>query len=262
METYQKENITNCPRALMREYEYQNKHCVRIGRLGFTGPVLRYYIVRVVPPAVSPINSSIKKNQDWRIAMPTNETLLEWGICPRCEYSVIVLYDKKYDNLYKCARCGQHGVAGDFLTMDELQQQFADLVELEFQVFLHKIVLCAEAKRRGPGAVASLSNYRRYTKQTINRLAQLHDLPDYLKDPTLQIGVYWAALKLASDGDDVNMENFMAWIEEAIVNEWSLKEFKEYHGIATDRRQPVFDGVAELVRAGEYQWKDAEVKVY
>lgn len=198
--------------------------------------------------------------------MPTNETLLEWGICPRCEYSVIV-EDTSYTifkgPVWKCARCeftGFGGQSNEFLPLDDLQQLFANWKQQEFELFKAGIILCAEAKRRG--VTGSLAQYRGYTTQSINRLAALEDLPEYLWSPELPQGIYWQALLMASDGDDVDLDKFAELIEEAIRNSWSLKEFKERHGIVTDRRQPVFDGVAELVRAGEYEWKDAKVRVY
>jgi hypothetical protein len=197
------------------------------------------------------------------MTMPTNEQLSENGICPICGWHIVTEDVGWTSDLWVCRRCKYAGPSGDFITLDDLQQQFADLTELEFNVFLYRIALCAEAKRRGPGAVASLCEYRQYTKQTINRLAVLDNLPDYLKCPDLQLGVYWQALRMSSNGDDVDLDKFAELVEEAIVNQWSLREFKEHHGVAApDRRQPVFDGEAELVQAGEYQWKNVEVKVY
>jgi hypothetical protein len=199
--------------------------------------------------------------------MPTNEKLLDGGICPRCEWHLIqeghFASQTPNTRMGKCLRCGYIGRNGDFITLDDLAQSFANLKEKEFELFKAKVAFCAEARRRGPEAVKALCGYLSYTPQSVKRLGQLHDLPEYLLDPQLPPGVYWAAMKLAADGDDLDMEKFMAMIEKAIVNQWSLAEFKEYHGIVTpDRRQPVYDGVAELVRADGDQWEDVEVKVY
>jgi hypothetical protein len=202
-----------------------------------------------------------------RRTMPTNETFLEWGICPRCEYHIIV-EDTSYTifkgPVWKCARCefaGFGGFSNEFLPLDTLQQMFAEWKLVEFELFMASIVLCAEAKRRG--VAGSLAGYRGYTTQSINRLAALENLPEYLLDPELPNGIYWQALLMSSDGDNVDLDKFAELVGEAIVNSWSLKEFKEHHGIVgPDRRQPVFDGVAELVQTDEYQWKNVEVKVY
>jgi len=149
------------------------------------------------------------------------------------------------------------------MSLDDLAQQFADLKTLEFNAFLHKINLCAEARWRGSAVVNALCGYPGYTPQSVKRLGQLENLPDYIKDPQLPLGIYWQALRMSSDGDDVDLDKFAELIEDAICNQRSLREFKDAHGIvAPDRRQPVFDGMAELVEAGEYKFTNREVKVY
>lgn len=197
--------------------------------------------------------------------MPTNEKLLEWGICPRCEYHIITMVEwtegLEHSEWWSCARCEYTCFASDFLPLDTLQQMFALWKTQELETFRAGITLCAEAKRRGITSI--LAQYRGYTTRSINRLAALEGLPAHLWSPELSQGVYWEALKMASDDDNVDLDKFAELIEEAICNQWSLKEFKEAHGIVgPDRRQPVFDGVAELVEAGEYKFTNREVKVY
>lgn len=196
--------------------------------------------------------------------MPTNEKLLEWGICPVCEYGIIIKGNDTLtkEEVYICRRCEYWSTESwEFLALDTLQQMFAEWKQQEFELFKAGIILCAEARRRG--VASTLAEYRGYTKQSINRLAALEDLPEYLWSPELPQGIYWQALLMSSNGDDVDMDKFAQLIEEAIVNSWSLREFKERHGIATpDRRQPVYEGTAEEVRAGINVWRLVEVKVY
>lgn len=199
--------------------------------------------------------------------MPTNEQLLPWGICPNCEYHIIrveqgTMFDGQGVVVYTCNRCGYDSrESGDFLRLDDLQQMFSEWKIQEFETFKAGIILCAEARRRGVSS--SLAEHRGYTTQTINRLAQLENLPEYLLEHTLPLGIYWQALLISSDGDDVDLDKFAELIEGAICSQWSLKQFKEAHGIVVpDRRQPVFEGTAELVEAGEYKFTDREVKVY
>jgi len=85
------------------------------------------------------------------------------------------------------------------ISLDALEQRAADNSVGRLTELMDAIGIAATAVEMGPGAVASIASHLKYSKNTIKKLAAMHDLPEDCIDLNIKPGTYWAILLYADE---------------------------------------------------------------
>jgi hypothetical protein len=105
------------------------------------------------------------------------------------------------------------------------------------------IGISADAVTMGPGAVGSIADKLKYSKNTVRKLAKMHDLPKDCIDLNLKPGTYWAILLCAKEAGIAPVEFIRS---RAIPEQMSPAEAKRAMGIEVIRESALDKLKAEM----------------
>jgi hypothetical protein len=116
--------------------------------------------------------------------------------------------------------------------LDALEQRAANNGIRRLSDLMDAIGIAATAVVMGPGAVASIASHLKYSKNTVKKLAAMHDLPEDCIDLCLKPGTYWAILLYADEAGIAPVEFIR---NHAIPEQMTPAEAKRAMGIEVIR---------------------------
>lgn len=119
----------------------------------------------------------------------------------------------------------------------EFEAQALLAKEDETELFRRRAEIAWVAVDAGPEAKRWLAHLWAISAQTVKRLAEVWEhIPHHAIIPSVPLPLYNAVLDIARDrSGNVDAEEALAWLETALVEEWSPRQVKDAAGLAKGR---------------------------